>query len=341
MKFKKLALLSLCTASLLAFSACGGEAEESLAPETEGELTEITFVLDWTPNTNHTGVYVADAMGFYEEAGLKVNIVQPPESGTTALVASGKAEFGVSAQDTMVSALTSEDDIDIVAVATLLQHNTSGIIARQGEGLDTPAGLEGKTYSTWDIPVELATIEYCMEQEGADFSKVNLIPNAIVDEPAALEAMQTDAIWVFYAWGGVLAETREFPFDFFYFKDYAEELDFYTPVIVSTNAYLEANPETAKAFLEATAKGYEYAIENPEESAQILVDGDSTGALNDSIDFVTASQVWIGNEYKSEVEQWGYIDPTRWDAFFAWIYEEGLIEEEIPAGTGFTNDYLS
>ncbi len=353
---KKFAFLTLCTASLLAFSACGGSTTEgeapaestspteSTAPEAEGEtaeLSEVTFVLDWTPNTNHTGVYVADAMGYFEEVGLKVNIVQPPESGTTALIGAGKAEFGVSAQDTLVAALTSENPIDVVAVATLLQHNTSGIISRQGEGMDSPLGLEGKTYSTWDVPVELATIEYCMEQEGGDFSQVTLIPNVITDEPAALEAMQTDAIWVFYGWGGVLAETREFPFDFFYFKDYSEALDFYTPVIISNNAYLEENPEEAKAFLEACAKGYEYAIENPEAAAQILVDGDTTGALNDSIDFVTASQVWIGNEYKSEVEQWGYIDPTRWDGFFAWLFEEGLIENEIPAGTGFTNDYLS
>ncbi len=335
-KFKKIIALVGCLVIVMSATACGSESTSG-----EGdELSEITFALDWTPNTNHTGIFVADELGYFEEAGLKVNIVQPPESGSTALVAAGKAEFGVSAQDTMVNALTSDEAVDIVAVATLLQHNTSGIISREGDGIDKAAGLEGKTYSTWDIPVELATIEYCMEQDGADFSQVDLIPNTIVDEPGALEAKQTDAIWVFYAWGGILAETREFPVDFFYFKDYGEELDFYTPVIVSTNAYLEENPEEAKAFLTACAKGYEYAIENPEQAAEILVEGDDTGALNDSLDFVTASQIWIGNEYKAEEERWGYIDPARWDGFYTWLYEEGLIEKPIEEGVGFTNVYL-
>ena len=332
----KLLLLSLVSTFILTGCQNNNENKEEI-----NNLTEVTFVLDWTPNTNHTGVYVADALGYYKEQGLKVNVVQPPESGTTALVASGKAQFGVSAQDTMVSALSSDDNIDVVAVATLLQHNTSGIISRKGEGLHTPKGLEGKTYSTWDTPIELATLEHCMKQENADFSKVNLIPNAITDEPGALEAMQTDAIWVFYAWGGVLAETRNFPHDFFYFKDYAKELDFYTPVIVSTNAFLKDNPETAKAFLEATAKGYEYAIENPEEAAKILIKGDTTGALNDSEEFVIESQKWISSHYKADESRWGYIDPVRWNSFFNWINENKLIEGELKLDTGFTNDYLA
>ncbi len=338
---KRLLSFVLSLTVIGALAACQSEEPAAADGEDDAALSEVTFVLDWTPNTNHTGIFVADALGYFEEAGLSVTIVQPPESGTTALVASGKAAFGVSAQDTMVNALTSEDEIDVVAVATLLQHNTSGIMARQGEGLDSPAGLEGKTYATWDIPVELATIAYCMEQEGADFSKVNLIPNAITDEPGALAADQVDAIWVFYAWGGILAEERDFPIDFFYFKDYSPALDFYTPVIISTNAYLEENPDEAKAFLAACARGYEYAIEHPEEAAQLLIEGDSTGALNDSVDFVTASQRWISEEYQAEVTQWGYIDPARWNGFFSWLYEEELIPVEIPAGTGFTNAYLA
>ena len=111
--------------------------------------------------------------------------------------------------------------------------------------------------------------------------------------------------------------------------------------MIANNAYIEQNPETTKALLAVLKKGYEYAIANPEEAAQILVDGDTTGSLKDSLELVTESQKWLSTQYKAEVEQWGYIDPARWDGFYAWLWENGLIEKELPAGTGYTNAYLS
>ena len=88
--------------------------------------------------------------------------------------------------------------------------------------------------------------------------------------------------------------------------------------------------------MDAVRKGYEYAIENPEDAADILCE--EVPELDPEM--VKQSQLWIADQYKAEVDQWGYIDPERWDGFYAWLYEEGL-SDEIPAGTGFTNDYLS
>ena len=112
------------------------------------ELEKITFVLDWTPNTNHTGIYVAIANGYFAEEGLEVEVVQPPEDGAEVLVASGKAQFGVSFQDYIAPGLIGDDPLPITAVAAMIQHNTSGIISRAGEGMDTPKGLEGHKYAT-------------------------------------------------------------------------------------------------------------------------------------------------------------------------------------------------
>ena len=110
------------------------------------------------------------------------------------MCASGQAQFAIEAQDTMAAAIDSDNPLGITAVAGLIQHNTSGIISRKGDGIDSPKGLEGKTYSTWESPIEQATLKTVMKDEGADFSKVKLIPNNITDEPAALKAKQTDAI---------------------------------------------------------------------------------------------------------------------------------------------------
>ena len=307
--------------------------------EEANELTPVTLCLDWTPNTNHTGLYAALALGYYEDAGLDVQFVQPPENGAVLMCAAGQADFAIDAQDTMAASLDLDEPLDVTAVAAILQHNTSGILSRAGDGITSAKGLEGKIYSTWESPVELAMIRYCMEKEGGDFDKVKLIPNNLYDEPAALAAHQTDAVWVFYGWSGINADLEEVPCDYWAFRDQAEELDYYTPVILANNAFLAESPETAKAFLEASAKGYAYAAEHPQEAADLLIEGDTTGSLDDARDLVYASQEWLSKEYIADADEWGVFDADRWNAFYGWLYTNGLTAHDL-TGTGFTNEYL-
>ena len=305
----------------------------------DAALVPVTFCLDWTPNTNHTGVYAAQALGYYREAGLDVKIVQPPEDGATLMCAAGQAQFSVTAQDSMAAALDRDDPLGVTAVAAVLQHNTSGIISRKGDGITSPKGMEGKVYSTWESPVELAMLRWCMEKDGADFDKVRLIPNNITDEPGALQAHQTDSIWVFYGWGAIGAGLRNIECDYWDFASLGKELDYYTPVILGNNDFLQNFPETAKAFLEATAKGYRYAAEHPQEAADMLIAGDSTRSLEDSRDLVYASQEWISAQYIADAADWGVFDPERWDAFYGWLFENNLTAHDL-RGIGYSNDYL-
>lgn len=351
---KKLAAVSVAAAMVFSMAACGntdtgnhaGNASESSSAAAENtskkdnkDLTKITFCLDWTPNTNHTGLYVAQQMGYYEQEGLDVQIVQPPEDGAALMCSAGQAQFAIEAQDTMAASLDSDAPLDITAVAAVLQHNTSGIMSRKGDGIDTPAGMTGKTYSTWESPIELATLETVVSEDGGDFSKVKLIPNDITDEPAALAAHQTDAIWVFYGWGGINANIEKVDCDFFFFKDIDATFDYYTPIIIGNNTFMQANQDVAKAFLEATKKGYEYAIEHPQEAADMLIAGDNTGSLQGSEELVYASQKYLSTQYKADVDRWGYIDPERWNAFYKWLADNKLTNTDL-TGKGFTNDYL-
>ena len=100
------------------------------------KLEDVTIVLDWTPNTNHTGLYVAQKLGYFKKAGLNVKIIQPPEDGASVLVASGQAQFGIDFQDYMAAALTGDEALPITAIAAIIQHNTSGIISLKGKGID-------------------------------------------------------------------------------------------------------------------------------------------------------------------------------------------------------------
>ena len=298
------------------------------------ETKDITLVLDWTPNTNHTGFYVALEKGYYADNGINLKIVQPPEDGATMMVASGQAQFGIDFQDSLVPVYTSGDDYHITTVATLIQHNTSGIISLKEDGINSFKDLEGKNYATWSLPIEQAMIQYCMEKDGGDFSKLNLIPESVTDEAAALQ-QDIDAIWIYYAWAGIATQRAGLDTNTIFFKDVTPEFDYYSPVITANTDFLAEDPETAKAFLEATKKGYEDSMANPDEAAEILC----KNVPELDLDMVKESQNWLAGQYKAEVERWGYIDAARWDSFYKWLSDNNL-SDPIPAGTGFTNDYL-
>lgn len=332
------ALAALCLGAGLA--GCAGPAknvENVRENAVDGEgLEKITFVLDWTPNTNHTGIYVAQEKGYFAEEGLKVEIVQPPENGAEVLAASGKAQFAMSFQDSLAPAYAGDDPLPVTAVAGVIQHNTSGIISRKGEGMDRPKGLEGKKYATWDLPIEKETIRTVVEADGGDFDKVNLIPSMVTDEVTALKTRSVDAIWIFYAWAGVKTELEGLETDYFAFADLNPVFDFYTPVIIANDDFLKEEPETARAFLRAVSRGYEDAMEDPEEAAEILC----KAAPELDPELAKASQVYLADKYQADAPRWGYMDPRRWDAYYGWLNDNGLTDTPIGAGTGFTNEYL-
>ena len=322
---------------ILSLSACGNKNAGQDNPSSEKkDLEKVQVVLDWTPNTNHTGLYVAQAKGYFEEAGLDVQIVQPPEDGAVVLTASGRAQFGVSFQDSLAAALCGEDALPVTAVAAIIQHNTSGIISRKGEGMDSPKGMEGHTYATWNGAIELGTVQAVMEADGGDYSKLELIPSTVTDEVSALKTNSVDSIWVYYAWAGVKTELEQLETDYFAFADIDPVFDYYTPILIANNRYLEEKPELAKAFLAAVSKGYEDAIANPEEAANILCEA----APELDYELVLASQQYLADQYQADASQWGIIDAARWNAFYSWVNERGLTEEPVPLDTAFTNDYL-
>lgn len=343
-KIKKLTALILAGVLTLGIAAgCAAQkTDSSSASEAEkndnqtAEKTKITFVLDWTPNTNHTGLYVAQEKGYFSDENLEIEIVQPPEDGAEMLVGANKAQFGVSFQDSMLPAVAGDNKMPIEAVAALVQHNTSGIISLKGKGMDKPKGLEGKKYATWDLPIEKATLKQVVEKDGGDFSKIELIPSTVTDEVSALKSGSVDAIWIFYGWAGIAAETAGLETDYFAFKDIDPVFDYYTPVIIGNTDWLKANPDAAKAFLSALKKGYEFAVDQPDEAADILLK--YAPELDEAL--VKASQKYLSKQYKADVSQWGYIDPTRWNAFYKWISDNNLFTAELPDNTGFSNDYL-
>ncbi|MCI8496948.1 MAG: ABC transporter substrate-binding protein [Clostridiales bacterium] len=336
---KRLLCGVLAAGLALSFSACSGGQDSSSNASTGGSgtqpLEKITVVLDWTPNTNHTGLYVAEDQGYFKEAGLEVEILSAPEDGAVPLVASGKAQFGVSFQEELAFALTADEPLAVTAVAAIIEHNTSGILSLKDKGIDSFRAMEGKSYATWDSPFEQAVLKEVLSNQGASFDKLELMHSTVIDAVSAIQS-NVDSVWVYEAWDVVAAKLAGLDCNFIKFSDESAVLDFYTPILVGNDAFLKENPEVARAFMQAVAKGYEYAIEKPDEAADILIK-----AVPDlSADMVRESQKFLASAYKAEKASWGVIDEARWTAFYDWMYEKGLIPSEL-GNRGFTNEFLS
>lgn len=311
--------------------------ESKSAANDKKDLKKVDFILDWVPNTNHTGLFVAKDKGYFEEVGIDLDIKQPPEDSTSDLIINNKAPFGIYFQDSMAAKLSK--GAPLVAVAAIIEHNTSGVVASEASGIKNPEDLVGKRYGTWNDPMELAMLQYLVESRGGKYEDVKLVPNTDANTTVSIENDMFDSAWIYYAWDGIMAETKGMKMNFFYFKDYAPVLDFYSPIIISNETYLKENPDEARAILAAIRKGYQYAIEHPEEAADILIA--NAPELESSRDFVVASQKYLSDKYAENPEHWGEFDPARWNAFYKWVSEQGIVENPIPENAGFSNEYIA
>jgi ABC-type nitrate/sulfonate/bicarbonate transport system substrate-binding protein len=295
----------------------------------------IRVLLDWTPNTNHTGLFAALEKGWFAEEGLEVSITQPPEDEALVLLASGKAEFAVTFQESMGPAVAKERDaFPVIAVAAIINRNTSGIMSLKESGIQRPADLAGKRFASWETPFVTAVVRGIVANDGGDFSSVRMIPNSATDAFSALQT-DVDAIWIYYAWDGIAAEINGVEINYLDLGKIDGRLDFYTPVLAANTAWVSANPQTAKKFMNAVSRGYNFAAESPVEAAEILL----KHAPELDRELVMRSQEYLKTRYRGDAERWGEIDPHRWGGFYRWMYEQGLLEKDIGSG-GFTNEYL-
>ncbi|QTH45967.1 ABC transporter substrate-binding protein [Cohnella sp. LGH] len=337
MAWKGLGLTLLAGTVLL--SGCGGKNEAepsggaSASSSPAKELKKATVVLDWTPNTNHTGLYVARDMGLWEKYGLQVELVLPPEAGASALVAGGQAEFGVGAQESMI--LAREQGLPLVSIAPIIQHNTSGFASPVDKNIKEPKDFEGKTYGGWGSPAESAVIESIMKVQQADVNKVNFVNAGSADFFTATKK-GIDFEWIFYGWTGIEAELRGEPVNMVYLTDYSKQLDYYTPLLLTSEKVIKEDPELVSAFLAGASEGYQYAIDNPDAAADVLIK--AVPEIN--ADLVKASQKWLSPKYKEDAPRWGEQKRDIWAGYGEWMLENGLMEKELNYDEMFTTEFL-
>ena len=326
-------LIAILSAVTLA-AACVPVAPAAQSGDESAALKDVTLLLDWTPNTNHTGIYVAQEMGWYEEAGLNVDIIIPGESDVHQVVGTGSADFGVSYQEGTTFARV--EGVPIVSVAAVIQHNTSGFASRGRAGIEQPMDLAGKRYGSFGSPIEYPTIDLLMECAGGTAADVEFIDVGWADFLSITEADQVDFAWIYYAWTGINAELQGIDLNIIMLKDYLDCIpDYYTPILITSETMIANDPETVRAFVGATARGFEFAIESPAESADILL------AANPDLDadLVHASQAWLANEYQAGAAQWGLQTADVWQAYADFLIGGGIIES-FDGESASTNEFL-
>jgi len=327
--------LLILMAALLTLVGCS-EKEETKDTKDKNDanaLKKVSVVLDWTPNTNHTGLYVAEKLGYFKEQGLDVEILLPGETGADQLVASGKAQFGVSYQEGITQARV--QGVPLVSIAAIIQHNTSGFASIASKGIKSPKDFEGKTYGGWGAPVEQAVLQSLMQTENADINKLDIVNAGDLDFFTMMQK-DIDFAWIYYAWTGIEAELRGEKLNMLYLTNYSDQLDYYTPVLATNEKMIKDDPDTVKAFVAATTKGYEYAISHPSEAADILLE-----AVPDlDKELVHKSQEWLADKYQDDAAQWGEQKLTVWENYAKWMASNKVLEGEFNAEQAFTNDFL-
>jgi ABC-type nitrate/sulfonate/bicarbonate transport system substrate-binding protein len=321
-------LLSLVLLLVMA-TACSAPGADSSGKG----LKKVTLVLDWTPNTNHTGLYVAKAKGYFKQEGLDVDIIQPGQSGAEQMVASGRAQFGVSYQENVTEART--QGIPIVSIAAVIQHNTSGFASPANKNIKRPKDFEGKTYGGWGSPIEKQMITSLMEGDHADPNKVKIINTGNADFFSIVKR-NVDFAWIYYGWTGIEAELRGMKLNIIYLTDYSKDLDYYTPVLITSEKEIKQDPQTVKAFMRAVSKGYQYAIAHPDDAASIL----SKAVPDLDPKLVKKSQEWLSPRYQADAPVWGLQKQEVWARYANWMKEHKLLKGNFDPNKAFTNQFL-
>ncbi len=309
-----------------------------------GDGRTIRVALDWTPNTNHTGLFVAQAEGWFAEAGLDVEFLPYNSTSPDTLVSAGAAEFGVSFQDTFTYSKAA--GADITSVMAVLQHWGSEIAVRADRAdITSPADLDGAVYGGFGGPGEEPKMRAVIQGAGGagEFSTVVLGTSAY----EALYAGEVDFTEPFVAWEGIEAELRGEPLKTFPYTDYGFP-DAYAVLLVGGSPWLAEHPEQARAFVQAAQRGYTLGADDPDRAAQILLDANRDVLTEPEL--VVRSQRMLAERFlRDDAGAVGRQTAGQWEGFSGFLFDTGTLagpdgaplRERPDFGTWWTNDYLA
>jgi len=283
----------------------------------------VRLALDWTPNTNHTGFFVAQAKGWYAESGVALQVIPYSASAPETLLAAGQADCGISFQDSLTFAVAAGAPIQ--SVMAILQHSASAIAVLADGPIKRPRDLDGATYGGFGYPADEPTIRAIIKADGGtgEFDSATL--NASAYE--ALYAKQVDFTIVFTAWEGIEATERGIALRYFKATDHGFP-DYYQVVLACNTDWLAAHEDLARRFLGATVRGFKFAVSDPTAAAGILIAA-NPGIFDANPDLPRESAIYLAGAglYLNEAGHVGPQTLEQWTAYSSFLYREGLLSD--------------
>ncbi len=303
-------------------------------------MKKLRIALDWTPNVNHIGLFIAQELGFYKEQQIELDIISPLTDNYQLTPGKklelGLADFAIAPFETVISLNNKENMVDAIAVYTILQEDISSIVSLKTSGLDSPKLLDGKIYASYKARYEDFIVKEMIKNDGGT-GDIELIYPEKLGIWNTLLANKADATWIFDNWEGVEAETKNIQLSQFKLSEFGIPYG-YSPVIIAKKSDLETLKTDYKSFIKATKKGYLYAAANQPEAVTILT-GYLTEHDRSNVDLgksLRATTPFLGNQ-----EQCGLMDDQRVSLFLNWLIEHKLEKQQILKQQLFTNELLS
>ena len=274
---------------------------------------DLRLALDWTPNINHIGFYVAKEKGFYEKLNIDLEIISPEldnyKHSPAKKIELNLADFALCPTESIISFRTKKKPFKLYALATIFQNDISAIAVMKGNNINRPRDLDDKSYASYGARYEDLIIKQLIKNDGGK-------GNVKIYYPERLGVWNTvannkyDSTWIFLNWEGI-----EKP-DLKYFKLSDFNIPYsYSPLITTSSKLIREKKSSIKMFLKATKKGFIYSVNNAQESSEILYkylsEDDKKINLKNAIN--------ISRKYFGEQDSFGKINENVFSKFFQWL----------------------
>ncbi len=328
MKKRIFAALAACTLLLTGCTAGqNADADNNDAAQTDGELRELTVVLDWYPNALHAFLYQAEEAGYFAEEGLTVNI-QPPAGVNDAMsmVAAGQADIGLYYQQDVIQARV-EQDVPVKSIGAVVQGPLNIILSLKEKDITEPADLVGKTIGYAGTELSEALVRSIMENSGVDPSSVEMIDVGF-DLMSSMVTGNVDAtIGCLVNHEVPQMEKEGFEVNYFFPDDFGVP-QYYEGIFLANDTMIEQESDVLAGFLRACEKGFEDFRNNTDDVLQVLLDNQDESNFpldpdveKQSCDTLLPLMETADAAFLSQTEQ-------CWQENIDWMYDEGLISEK-------------
>ena len=303
-------------------------------------MIHLKIALDWTPNINHIGIFVAKELGFYSENDIELEIINPIEDNYEVTPGKklelGLADFVIAPFETVISLNNKKNIVDAIAIFAILQEDISSIVSLKSKNIDSPKLLDGKIYASYKARYEDKIVQKLVKNAGGNGTITIVYPEKLGIWNTLL-AGKADATWIFDNWEGVEADDKNIELNKWSLKEYGIPYG-YSPVIITKKSKLATSKSNYFNFIKATQKGFLFAIDNKYESISILkkylTDNDKNNINIDKA--FEATKAHFGNDSNC-----GFMYPEKINLFLNWLVENQLEHEIIKQQNLFSNELFT